>query len=116
MGLASLHAAEKPNILIILIDDIGYSDIGCYGGEIETPNLEWSDYSGKHGNLTSPRMIKQRNGKKKKPSKKQSSLALGHLHECFDLFRGAGVEHILPPQPAFSCLRDTLPDVMQLRS
>jgi hypothetical protein len=69
LGLASLHAAEKPNILIILTDDLDYSDIGCYGGEIETPNLEWSDYSGKHGSLTSPRMIKQRNGKKK-PSKK----------------------------------------------
>ena len=30
----------KPNILIILNDDMGYSDIGCYGGEIETPNLD----------------------------------------------------------------------------
>ena len=31
--------AEKPNILLILADDMGYSDIGCYGGEIDTPNL-----------------------------------------------------------------------------
>ena len=31
---------EKPNILIILNDDMGFSDIGCYGGEIETPNLD----------------------------------------------------------------------------
>ncbi len=30
---------KQPNILIILSDDMGYSDIGCYGGEIETPNL-----------------------------------------------------------------------------
>ena len=35
-----LLAAEKPNILIILADDMGYSDLGCYGGEIQTPNLD----------------------------------------------------------------------------
>lgn len=32
-------AAERPNIIVILSDDMGYSDIGCYGGEIETPTL-----------------------------------------------------------------------------
>ena len=37
----SLVAAEsKPNILLILADDMGYSDAGCYGGEINTPNLD----------------------------------------------------------------------------
>ncbi len=31
--------SERPDIVIILADDMGYSDIGCYGGEIDTPNL-----------------------------------------------------------------------------
>jgi arylsulfatase len=33
-------AADKSNILIILADDMGFSDAGCYGGEIATPNLD----------------------------------------------------------------------------
>lgn len=33
-------AQERPNIVVILADDMGYSDIGCYGGEIHTPNLD----------------------------------------------------------------------------
>ena len=41
-----LHAGDavkpksKPNILIILADDMGFSDAGCYGSEIHTPNLD----------------------------------------------------------------------------
>ena len=31
---------EKPNIIVILVDDMGFSDLGCYGSEIETPNLD----------------------------------------------------------------------------
>lgn len=31
---------EKPNILLIVADDMGYSDLGCYGGEIKTPNID----------------------------------------------------------------------------
>src|SRR4051812_14899056 len=37
---SALTAAEKPNIVVVLTDDMGFSDIGCYGGEISTPNLD----------------------------------------------------------------------------
>lgn len=33
-------AAKRPNFLIIVADDLGYSDVGCYGGEIDTPNID----------------------------------------------------------------------------
>ena len=31
---------SRPNILLIVADDLGYSDLGCFGGEIETPNID----------------------------------------------------------------------------
>ena len=34
------HAAQQPNILLIVADDLGYSDIGSFGGEIATPTLD----------------------------------------------------------------------------
>src|SRR5262245_12326372 len=37
---ATVTAQSRPNILIIMSDDMGFSDIGCYGGEINTPNLD----------------------------------------------------------------------------
>jgi arylsulfatase len=33
-------AAERPNLIVILVDDMGFSDIGCYGSEIPTPHLD----------------------------------------------------------------------------
>lgn len=42
----NIAAAQKPNIILIMADDMGFSDIGCYGGEIRTPNL---DKLGKNG-------------------------------------------------------------------
>ncbi|KAL9106851.1 MAG: hypothetical protein Q9227_008184 [Pyrenula ochraceoflavens] len=33
-------SSKRPNFLIILADDLGFSDIGCYGGEIRTPNID----------------------------------------------------------------------------
>jgi len=38
--LAGAQALGKPSFLLILVDDMGYSDLGCYGGEIDTPNLD----------------------------------------------------------------------------
>ena len=39
-GLLPLGADDRPNIILIMVDDMGFSDIGCYGSEIPTPHLD----------------------------------------------------------------------------
>ena len=39
-GILFSKGTEHPNILVIFADDMGYSDLGCYGGEIKTPHLD----------------------------------------------------------------------------
>ncbi|MCL4205448.1 MAG: arylsulfatase [Pirellulaceae bacterium] len=34
------HPVERPNVIVIMADDMGFSDLGCYGGEIQTPHLD----------------------------------------------------------------------------
>ncbi len=38
--LAQSAGTKPPNVMIILLDDMGFSDLGCYGGEIETPHID----------------------------------------------------------------------------
>ena len=37
---------KQPNVIVVLVDDMGFSDIGCYGSEIETPNIDKLGFSG----------------------------------------------------------------------
>jgi arylsulfatase A-like enzyme len=38
--MSSTPESKRPNFLVIVADDLGYSDIGCFGSEIKTPNLD----------------------------------------------------------------------------
>ena len=40
LAAPSARSAPRPNILVVLADDMGFSDLGCYGSEIPTPNLD----------------------------------------------------------------------------
>lgn len=40
LSAIAAHSAERPNIILIMVDDMGFSDLGAYGGEIETPNID----------------------------------------------------------------------------
>ncbi len=39
-GVSGKKNKSRPNVLLIMVDDMGFSDIGCYGGEIDTPNID----------------------------------------------------------------------------
>ena len=41
-GFLSVHStmAARPNVVMLLADDLGWKDIGCYGGPVKTPNLD----------------------------------------------------------------------------
>lgn len=39
-------AKSRPNVIVIMVDDLGFSDVGCYGGEINTPNIDSLGFNG----------------------------------------------------------------------
>jgi arylsulfatase len=39
-GATAAAPVRRPNVLVILADDLGFADLGCYGSEIRTPNLD----------------------------------------------------------------------------
>ena len=40
VSVAEMNTNQSPNMMLILVDDMGYSDLGCYGGEIQTPTID----------------------------------------------------------------------------
>lgn len=87
LGSAAAVAAEKPNILLIVADDLAYSDLGSYGGEIDTPQLDrlaasgirFSDFN------VNPMCVVTR-----------TSLLTGHTHSQSDNYRRSlPVAHLL---------------------
>ena len=46
LAIPSLAKAERPNLILIMADDMGFSDIGSYGSEIPTPNIDKLAYNG----------------------------------------------------------------------
>lgn len=44
--MATTQGQKRPNVLVIVADDLGFTDSGCFGGEIKTPNIDRLGYEG----------------------------------------------------------------------
>ena len=40
LAFALCSSGAKPNVIVVLVDDMGYSDLGSFGGEVRTPHLD----------------------------------------------------------------------------
>ena len=107
----SMERAEKPNIIIILADDLGYADVGCYGDTaIQTPNidaladagLQFTDFHS-NGAVCSPTRAAFLTGRYQQRSGITGVItAAGHRHTGLDLQETTFAE-------ALSCLLYTSP-------